>query len=210
MNWSRLVRSGLTTFTGWVQPSLSARPYEGGAGASAAPGDGDSACSSTRQVWRSTISTGIWLKDMALREAQRVDAHIRDSDAALFGGDEFAGCSRPASVPNRRSARRTHPGGGLRNAAGSLARHHAAFTVSIGVAGITLIATSPISKRPQSVCFFEVTPPRTAPSSGVETGSTVDSAAAPGFFTSLPSAGCAWSGLAATWLTFLMRSFRHL
>jgi diguanylate cyclase (GGDEF)-like protein len=78
--------------------------------------------------------------DMALREAaQRVDAHIRDSDAAArFGGDEFVVLA-PGITPEQAAAlaeriRQAVNDAPLEVSSGVTVQ----LTVSIGVAGIVL------------------------------------------------------------------------
>ena len=78
--------------------------------------------------------------DMALREAaQRVDAHIRDSDAAArFGGDEFVVLAPGHQSGAGGRARRAYPGGRVRDAAGDSGGHEPEPHGSIGVAGVVL------------------------------------------------------------------------
>jgi two-component system cell cycle response regulator len=142
VNRARLVRSGLTDFlTGWhnrrylharLKEEL-ARAQRQGSGLTCLLIDLDR----FKQI---NDQHGHLAGDMALREAaQRVDAHIRDSDAAArFGGDEFVvlapGISpeQAAALAERiRVAVSETPleiHGGLR----------LGLTVSIGVAGIVL------------------------------------------------------------------------
>jgi diguanylate cyclase (GGDEF)-like protein len=142
VNRARLVRSGLTDFlTGWhnrrylharLKEEL-ARAQRQGSGLTCLLIDLDR----FKQI---NDQHGHLAGDMALREAaQRVDAHIRDSDAAArFGGDEFVVLA-PGISPEQAAALAERiraavcespleiPGGKSLN-----------LTVSIGVAGIVL------------------------------------------------------------------------
>ncbi|MBB6095667.1 diguanylate cyclase (GGDEF)-like protein [Povalibacter uvarum] len=142
VNRARLVRSGLTDFlTGWhnrrylharLKEEL-ARAQRQGSGLTCLLIDLDK----FKQI---NDQHGHLAGDMALREAaQRVDAHIRDSDAAArFGGDEFVVLA-PGISPEQAGALAERiraavcespleiPGGKSLN-----------LTVSIGVAGIVL------------------------------------------------------------------------
>lgn len=141
VNRARLVRSGLTDFlTGWhnrrylharLKEEL-ARAQRQGSGITCLLIDLDR----FKQI---NDQHGHLVGDMALREAaQRVDAHIRDSDAAArFGGDEFVVLA-PGIGPEQAAALAERirlavcetplevPGSGLK----------LSMTVSIGVAGI--------------------------------------------------------------------------
>jgi two-component system cell cycle response regulator len=142
INRARLVRSGLTDFlTGWhnrrylharLKEEL-ARAQRQGSGLTCLLIDLDR----FKQI---NDQHGHLAGDMALREAaQRVDAHIRDSDAAArFGGDEFVVLA-PGISPEQAAALAER----IRVAVGEapLQIHGGVplnLTVSIGVAGIVL------------------------------------------------------------------------
>jgi diguanylate cyclase (GGDEF)-like protein len=147
VNRARLVRSGLTDFlTGWhnrrylharLKEEL-ARAQRQGTGLTCLLIDLD-------RFKHINDQHGHLVGDMALREAaQRVDAHIRDSDAAArFGGDEFVvlapgiGPEQAAALAERiRQAVSETP---LEIAGG----HQLNLSVSIGVAGMVLGRNDP-------------------------------------------------------------------
>jgi two-component system, cell cycle response regulator len=142
VNRARLVRSGLTDFlTGWhnrrylharLKEEL-ARAQRQGSGLTCLLIDLDR----FKQI---NDQHGHLVGDMALREAaQRVDAHIRDSDAAArFGGDEFVVLA-PGISPEQAAALAER----IRQAVSETPLEvgnglNLQLTVSIGVAGIVL------------------------------------------------------------------------
>jgi two-component system, cell cycle response regulator len=142
INRARLVRSGLTDFlTGWhnrrylharLKEELS-RAQRQGSGLACLLIDLDK----FKQI---NDQHGHLAGDMALREAaQRVDAHIRGSDAAArFGGDEFVvlapGIANEQAVALAERIRAAV----CERALEVSASVHIHLTVSIGVAGITV------------------------------------------------------------------------
>lgn len=145
VNRARLVRSGLTDFlTGWhnrrylharLKEEL-ARAQRHGSGLTCLLIDLDR----FKQI---NDQHGHLVGDMALREAaQRVDAHIRDSDAAArFGGDEFVVLA-PGISPEQAAALAER----IRQAVSDAPLDvpggiQLKLTVSIGVAGIALSRT---------------------------------------------------------------------
>ncbi|MET0536271.1 MAG: DUF484 family protein [Steroidobacter sp.] len=142
INRARLVRSGLTDFlTGWHNRRyLNARLKEELARAQRQGTSLTCLVIDLDRFKQINDQHGHLVGDMALREAaQRVDAHIRGSDAAArFGGDEFVvlapgiGAEQAAALAERIrlavcDTPLTIPSGAALN-----------MTVSIGVAGITL------------------------------------------------------------------------
>lgn len=142
VNRARLVRSGLTDFlTGWHNRRyLHARLKEELARAQRQESGLTCLLIDLDRFKQINDQHGHLVGDMALREAaQRVDAHIRDSDAAArFGGDEFVVLA-PGISPEQAAALAERirqavseapleiPGGPSLN-----------LTVSIGVAGLML------------------------------------------------------------------------
>ena len=142
VNRARLVRSGLTDFlTGWhnrrylharLKEEL-ARAQRQGSGLTCLLIDLDH----FKQI---NDQHGHLVGDMALREAaQRVDAHIRDSDAAArFGGDEFVVLA-PGISPEQAAALAQRIRGAVADTALEIpGGTKLSLTVSIGVAGIVL------------------------------------------------------------------------
>ncbi|HEU4485935.1 MAG TPA: sensor domain-containing diguanylate cyclase [Povalibacter sp.] len=147
VNRARLVRSGLTDFlTGWhnrrylharLKEEL-ARAQRQGTGLTCLLIDLD-------RFKHINDQHGHLVGDMALREAaQRVDAHIRDSDAAArFGGDEFVVLA-PGISPEQAAALAER----IRQAVSETpleisGGHNLNLTVSIGVAGMVLGRNDP-------------------------------------------------------------------
>jgi len=142
INRARLVRSGLTDFlTGWhTRRYLHARLKEELARAQRQGSGLTCLLIDLDRFKQINDQHGHLVGDMALREAaQRVDAHIRDSDAAArFGGDEFVVLA-PGISPEQAAALAER----IRVAVGEapLQIHGGVplnLTVSIGVAGIVL------------------------------------------------------------------------
>ena len=147
VNRARLVRSGLTDFlTGWhnrrylharLKEEL-ARAQRQGTGLTCLLIDLD-------RFKHINDQHGHLVGDMALREAaQRVDAHIRDSDAAArFGGDEFVvlalGISPEQAAALAERIRQAVSETPLEISGG----HNLNLTVSIGVAGMVLGRNDP-------------------------------------------------------------------
>ncbi len=142
VNRARLVRSGLTDFlTGWhnrrylharLKEEL-ARAQRQGSGLTCLLIDLDR----FKQI---NDQHGHLVGDMALREAaQRVDAHIRDSDAAArFGGDEFVVLA-PGVTPEQAAALAERIRQAVCDSPLEVSNGLAVqLTVSIGVAGIVL------------------------------------------------------------------------
>jgi diguanylate cyclase (GGDEF)-like protein len=141
INRARLVRSGLTDFlTGWHNRRyLNARLKEELARAQRQGTSLTCLVIDLDRFKQINDQHGHLAGDAALREAaQRVDAHIRGSDAAArFGGDEFVVLA-PGITPAQAAALAER----IREAVGSVPLEVAGgakltLTVSIGVAGIT-------------------------------------------------------------------------
>ncbi|HEY5807696.1 MAG TPA: DUF484 family protein [Povalibacter sp.] len=142
VNRARLVRSGLTDFlTGWHNRRyLHARLKEELARAQRQESGLTCLLIDLDHFKQINDQYGHLVGDMALREAaQRVDAHIRDSDAAArFGGDEFVVLA-PGISPEQAAAlaeriRQAVSEAPLEVSGGT----NLNLTVSIGVAGIVL------------------------------------------------------------------------
>ena len=142
VNRARLVRSGLTDFlTGWhnrrylharLKEEL-ARAQRQGSGLTCLLIDLDR----FKQI---NDQHGHLVGDMALREAaQRVDAHIRDSDAAArFGGDEFVVLA-PGISPEQAAALAERIRQAVSEAPLEVSKGlNLQLTVSIGVAGVVV------------------------------------------------------------------------
>lgn len=142
VNRARLVRSGLTDFlTGWhnrrylharLKEEL-ARAQRQGSGLTCLLIDLDR----FKQI---NDQHGHLVGDMALREAaQRVDAHIRDSDAAArFGGDEFVVLA-PGISPEQAAALAERIRQAVSEAPLEVSNGlNLQLTVSIGVAGVVV------------------------------------------------------------------------
>jgi two-component system cell cycle response regulator len=142
INRARLVRSGLTDFlTGWHNRRyLNARLKEELARAQRQGTNLTCLVIDLDRFKQINDQHGHLVGDMALREAaQRVDAHIRGSDAAArFGGDEFVvlapGISSEQAVALAERIRIAVTEPPLTTPSGATLR----MTVSIGVAGIML------------------------------------------------------------------------